>query len=105
MSTQVKFNNEPEKISNSEILIKNPLINENFKFEPETNLNEDKKLPKPDMVQNVFNFEKDDISKEIGSETRSVLDGEWKEVKIDFRELFQNYSKLSKRNLTGKLKD
>ena len=40
--------------------------------------------------------------KEIGFETESILDNEWKEIKTECKKLPFNYSKLSKKNLTGK---
>jgi hypothetical protein len=42
-----------------------------------------------------------DKRKEIGFETESVSDNEWREVKTDYSKVIQYYSKLSKKNLTG----
>lgn len=39
--------------------------------------------------------------KEIGFETESVLDNEWRDLRVDFKKLGFNYLKLSKQNLTG----
>lgn len=38
----------------------------------------------------------------MGIEMETFLDSSWKEVKVDYRALPGYYSKLSKRNLTGK---
>ena len=51
--------------------------------------------------EQIIDLNKDNKRKEIGFETESVLDNEWKEVKVDTKNLLLNYSKLSKKNLTG----
>lgn len=39
--------------------------------------------------------------KELGFEQESLLDSDWKEIRIDHKKLVSFYSKLSKRNLTA----
>lgn len=65
--------------------------------EPILNLNQDK-------GERTIDLKKDSKRKEIGFETESILDNEWKEVKVDGSKLLFDYSKLSKKNLTGKFK-
>jgi hypothetical protein len=54
-----------------------------------------------DKNPQIIDLKKDTKRKEIGFETESILDNEWKEVKVDGSKLLFNYSKLSKKNLTG----
>jgi len=56
---------------------------------------------KQDKNEQIIDLKKDTKRQEIGFETESILDNEWKEVKIDGSKLLLNYSKLSKKNLTG----
>lgn len=56
------------------------------------------------QVKNVINLDKKDEDKkrkEIGFETESILDDNWKEIKVDYSKLLFYYSKLSKKNLTA----
>ena len=57
-----------------------------------------------DKGERTIDLKKDSKRKEIGFETESILDNEWKEVKVDGSKLLFDYSKLSKKNLTGKFK-
>ena len=54
--------------------------------------------------EHVIDIRRDNTRREIGFETESVLDDEWKEVKVDSKKLLFNYSKLSKKNLTGRIR-
>jgi hypothetical protein len=61
-------------------------------------------LPRNNKQDNSQNQLDDDLvkkRKEIGFETESILDNEWKEIKNDYNNLGAYYSKLSKKNLTG----
>ena len=72
---------------------------------------EDNVTPSPILNLNlaknaqIIDLKKDTKRKEIGFETESILDNEWKEVKVDGSKLLFNYSKLSKKNLTGKINE
>lgn len=57
---------------------------------------------KETKVKSVIDLNKDSKRKEIGFETESITDNEWKEIRVDFNKLLTNYAKLSKKNLTGK---
>jgi hypothetical protein len=48
-----------------------------------------------------LNKELDKKRQEIGFETESLLDTDWRQVKVDYNKLIVNYAKLSKKNLTG----
>ena len=52
---------------------------------------------------NVINLANDTQRKEIGLEPSGLLGDDWKEIRVDYKQLLGNYSKLSKRNLTGML--
>ncbi|CAF1062583.1 unnamed protein product [Brachionus calyciflorus] len=56
---------------------------------------------KDSKVVSVIDLSKDSKRKEIGFETESVTDTEWKQIRIDFNQILTNYSKLSKKNLTA----
>ena len=75
-------------VNTKEKLISNPIFS----------LNQEKN-------EQIIDLKKDTKRKEIGFETESVLDNEWKEVKVDGSKLLFNYSKLSKKNLTGKINE
>lgn len=51
--------------------------------------------------ENIINLNPDEKRKEIGFEQVTLLDSEWKEIKVDFKNLGGFYSKLSKRNLSA----
>ncbi len=50
---------------------------------------------------NIINLTNDTTRKEIGFEPSTLLDTDWKEIRVDYKQLLSYYSKLSKRNLTG----
>lgn len=69
----------------------------------EQKIQDQKIKPKPiSEVNSVIDLNKDSKRKEIGFDTESVTDKEWKEIRIDWNKLLSNYAKLSKKNLTGK---
>ena len=49
----------------------------------------------------MIDLTKDTKRKDIGFEQQSLLDSDWKEIKVDLKKLGGFYSKLSKRNLSG----
>lgn len=50
----------------------------------------------------LINLENDKKRQQIGFEQETVLDSGWKPIQVDKGKLLGYYSKLSKRNLTGK---
>lgn len=54
------------------------------------------------MEKNTIDLTKDTKRKDLGFEQETVLDSGWKPVAIDYNKLPSFYSKLSKRNLSGK---
>lgn len=98
MATQAKpAHNFIQNLNNQETLNLEPKISPVKSVQASQNLIIDKEK-EPD---NIIDLNKDSKRKEIGFETESVLDSEWKEMRVDFKKLAQNYSKLSKKNLTG----
>ena len=61
------------------------------------------KVSKEEMATIDLNKDLSEKRKQIGFETESLFDSDWKDIRIEYNKLLFNYSKLSKKNLTGKL--
>lgn len=70
-------------------------------FEPKVAKTPNLDIKPKSHVHSVIDLNKDSKRKQIGFETESVNDKEWKEISIDWNNLLSNYAKLSKKNLTG----
>ena len=114
MSTQIRTVTKPkldEFLSENRIENeKNRLANQNLNVSAATavaaassHATEKQKKTNNSNESNIINLTNDTTRKGIGFEPSTLLDTDWKEIRVDYKQLLDFYSKLSKRNLTGKL--